>query len=51
MEYCEQLSQVLDDADNIVERLSTAHIELRDIANALSDFDRDLNADPDELGP
>lgn len=49
MEYCEQLSQVLDDADNIVERLNTAHIELRDIADTLSDFDRDLNADPDEL--
>ena len=49
MEYCEQLSQVLDDADNIVERLNTVHIELRDIADTLSDFDRDLNADPDEL--
>lgn len=49
MEYCEQLSQVLDDADNIVERLNTAHIELRDIADTLSDFDRDLNAAPDEL--
>lgn len=49
MEYCEQLSQVLDDADNIVERLNTAHIELRDIADTLSEFDRDLNADPDEL--
>lgn len=49
MEYCEQLSQVLDDADSIVERLNTAHIELRDIADTLSDFDRDLNADPDEL--
>ena len=49
MEYCEQLSQVLDDADNIVERLNTAHIELRDIADTLSDFDRGLNADPDEL--
>ncbi|WP_290150176.1 DNA repair protein RecN [Muribaculum intestinale] len=49
MEYCEQLSQVLDDADSIVERLNTAHIELRDIADTLSDFNRDLNADPDEL--
>lgn len=49
VEYCEQLSQVLEDADNIVERLNTAHIELRDIADTLSDFDRDLNADPDEL--
>ena len=49
MEYCEQLSQVPDDADNSVERLNTVHIELRDIADTLSDFDRDLNADPDEL--
>lgn len=49
VEYCEQLSQVLEDADNIVERLNTAHIELRDIADTLADFDRDLNADPDEL--
>ena len=49
IEYCEQLSQVLEDADNITARLNSAHIEIRDIADTLADFDRDLNADPDEL--
>lgn len=48
-EYCEQLSQTLDDSDNIVERLNNAHIELSDIAETLLTFDRDLHADPDEL--
>jgi DNA repair protein RecN (Recombination protein N) len=49
IEYCEQLSNVLDDSDNIVARLNSSQIELRDIADTLADFYRELNADPEEL--
>lgn len=48
-EYCEALSQVLDDSDNILERLRTAKIELQDIAETLSAYDNELSADPEEL--
>lgn len=48
-EYCEALSQVLDDSDNMLERLKSAKIELQDIAETLSAYDNDLSADPDEL--
>ncbi len=48
-EYCEALSQVLDDSDNVLERIKSARIELQDIAETLSAYDNDLSADPDEL--
>jgi len=48
-EYCEALSQVLDDSDNMLERLKSAKIELQDIAETLSAYDNELSADPDEL--
>ena len=48
-EYCESLSQVLDDSDNMLSRLKSARIELQDIAETLSAYDNDLAADPDEL--
>lgn len=41
-----RLSDVLPDADSLCERLQSAHIELRDIADSLSEYDSDLNADP-----
>ncbi len=42
----ERLSDVLPDADQLCERLQSAHIELRDIAESLSEYDSDLSADP-----
>ncbi len=48
-EYCEALSQVLDDSDNILERLKSAKIELQDIAETLQAYDNELSADPEEL--
>lgn len=48
-EHCERLSRVLEDADDIATRLNAAHVELRDIADTLTRFDRDLAADPSEL--
>jgi DNA repair protein RecN (Recombination protein N) len=49
LEYCESLNQVLEDSDNICERIETARIELNDIAETLSQYDSQLSADPDEL--
>ncbi|MCM1505226.1 MAG: DNA repair protein RecN [Muribaculum sp.] len=48
-EYCEALSQVIDDSDNMLERLKSARIELQDIAETLQAYDNDLSADPEEL--
>lgn len=48
-DYCEELRQVIDDGDSIIERLESARIELQDIAETLSAYDRDLQADPAEL--
>lgn len=47
--YCESLGSVFEDDDNISERLATARIELQDIAETLSAYDRGLQADPSEL--
>lgn len=48
-DYCEELTQYLEDSDNIGERLETVSIELRDIAETLSAYDQEFQADPDEL--
>lgn len=48
-DYCEELSQYLEDSDNISERLETVRIELRDIAETLSAYDQEFQADPEEL--
>lgn len=48
-DYCEELSQYLEDSDNISERLETVRIELRDIAETLTAYDQEFQADPDEL--
>lgn len=48
-DYCEELSQYLEDSDNISERLETVRIELRDIAETLSVYDQEFQADPEEL--
>lgn len=48
-DYCEELSQYLEDSDNISKRLETVRIELRDIAETLSAYDQEFQADPEEL--
>lgn len=48
-DYCEELSQYLEDSDNISERLETVRIELRDIAETLSAYNQEFQADPEEL--
>lgn len=46
---CEKLDSVLEDENNLTERLETARIEIQDIAETLSQYDNNLNADPQEL--
>ncbi len=48
-DYCEELSRYLEDSDNIGERLESTAIELKDIAETLSAYDQEFQADPDEL--
>lgn len=45
----ERLGDVLPDADSLGDRLRTARIEVADIADSLSAYDSELNADPDLL--
>lgn len=45
----EALRPIIEEADNLSERLETARIELQDIAETLSVYDRDLAADPSNL--
>ncbi|MCM1451769.1 MAG: DNA repair protein RecN [Clostridium sp.] len=44
-----RLSDVLDDADSLAERLESARLEIKDIAETLSDYDSGMNADPAAL--
>ena len=46
---CEDLENVLEDENNLTERLETARIEIQDIAETLFQYDSNLNADPQEL--
>lgn len=43
---CEELSSVLEEADSLAERLESARVEIKVIAETLSDYDSDLQADP-----
>jgi len=44
-----ELSGVLDDAESLTERLETLRIELQDIVESYLDYDRNLQADPQQL--
>ncbi|MCC8118944.1 MAG: DNA repair protein RecN [Bacteroidales bacterium] len=44
-----RLSDVLDDADSLADRLESARLEIKDIAESLADYDDDMNADPRAL--
>lgn len=45
----QRLSDVFDDADSLAERLESARLEIKDIAEILADYDNDLAADPATL--
>lgn len=49
VDNCEDLENVLEDENNLTERLETARIEIQDIAETLTQYDSNLNADPQEL--
>lgn len=44
--YCTELARILEDSDNISERLESARIEIQDIAETLTAYDNNLQADP-----
>lgn len=44
-----RLSDVLDDAESLTERLESARLEIKDIAETLEAYDADMNADPEAL--
>jgi DNA repair protein RecN (Recombination protein N) len=48
-ESVEDLSEVLDEATSLAERLESARVEIQDIAETLADYDANLGADPAEL--
>lgn len=45
----QKLSDVFDDADSLYERLESARLEIKDIAETLAGYDDDLAADPRQL--
>jgi len=49
IDSCDDLGDVLDQGDNILERLESAKIELTDIASTFNDIGENLSADPGEL--
>lgn len=49
IDNCRGLSDVLNDAQNLSERLETARIEIQDVAETLASFDANINADPKNL--
>lgn len=46
---CDDLENVLEDENNLTERLETTRIEIQDIVETLSQYNSNLNADPQEL--
>lgn len=44
-----ELSDLIDEADSISERLQAVRVELQDISATFSEYDRDLNDDPARL--
>lgn len=45
-DHLQSLSDVLDDAGSLTERLESARLEIKDIAETLQEYDGDMNADP-----
>lgn len=49
IEESERLTDLIDDADALTERLRTVRVELQDIAETFASYDRDLAGDPERL--
>ena len=49
IDNCQGLSDVLDNTENLTNRLESTRIEIQDIAETLSSYDINLNADPQSL--
>lgn len=45
----EELTEVIDDAASLAQRLESARVEIQDIAETLTDYNVNLQADPSEL--
>lgn len=48
-DHLQRLSDVLDDAESLNERLESARLEIQDIAETLQQYDNDMGADPAAL--
>lgn len=48
-DHLQRLCDVYDDAESLMERLESARIEIKDIAETLEEYDNDMNADPAAL--
>lgn len=48
-DHLERLSDVIDEAESLSERLHSARLEIKDIAESLQEYDNDMNADPAAL--
>lgn len=46
---CSLLTNILDNAESLASRLETARVEIQDIAETLSEYDSNLNADSNDL--
>lgn len=44
-----QLTDLLEDADSLADRLDALRVECRDIADSFSEYDRSLSSDPSQL--
>lgn len=49
IDNADSLSGTIEEAESLAERLETVKIELHDIADTYSDYDRNLSADPSQL--
>lgn len=49
LDSAQELVGILEDADNLAERLESVKIELKDIADAYLDYDNSLQSDPGQL--
>lgn len=49
IDEAERLTDLLEDADTLAERLRTLRVELQDIAETFSEYDRQLAGDPQRL--
>lgn len=49
IDSCEELNSVIEEAESLASRLESARVEIQDVAETLTQYDNDLQADPQEL--